>query len=234
MSVQQEFGQIFSAGIPVSYLLDYASGTYVTMSNRIQSMLGTRQNNFLTDGVSYTLDIYHKEEMKLLSDRVFADRINFARNIVSDELTNYLFSYNLRLRSEKGDYLNFIQKSCFLNPDVKGNPRQCFGLLVLVGPFIDTPYILQTVEKVVGEGESKSLETVFKKKYFFDFEDLIFTPREKEVLLWMAEGLGTKQIADRLSISDHTVINHKRHMLEKTGCLNSVALVSYAVRAGII
>ena len=65
-------------------------------------------------------------------------------------------------------------------------------------------------------------------------ENGLFSKREREVLLWMAEGLSCKQIADKLRLSEHTIINHKRHMLEKSGCLNSVALVGYAIRADII
>jgi DNA-binding NarL/FixJ family response regulator len=62
----------------------------------------------------------------------------------------------------------------------------------------------------------------------------LFSKREKEVLLWMAEGLSSKMIADKLHISEHTVINHRRSMQEKSNKPNATALVSFAIRNGII
>lgn len=41
-------------------------------------------------------------------------------------------------------------------------------------------------------------------------------------------------IADKLFVSEHTVINHRRHMQDKTNSPNAVALISFAIRNGII
>jgi PAS domain S-box-containing protein len=46
---------------------------------------------------------------------------------------------------------------------------------------------------------------------------LPLSDREREVLLWLAKGEDTKQIADRLCISPATVRNHTQHILEKLG-----------------
>ena len=62
----------------------------------------------------------------------------------------------------------------------------------------------------------------------------MFSRREREVLLWMAEGLSSKMIAGKLNISEHTVINHRRSMQEKSHKPNATALVSFAIRNGII
>ena len=44
------------------------------------------------------------------------------------------------------------------------------------------------------------------------------TPRELEVLRMLADGLGNKEIADRLGISDHTAKFHVAQILAKFGC----------------
>ncbi len=51
------------------------------------------------------------------------------------------------------------------------------------------------------------------------------TPREKEVLMYIAEGLSSKQIAAKLAIKENTIINHNRNMLLKTGTRNNEELV---------
>lgn len=60
------------------------------------------------------------------------------------------------------------------------------------------------------------------------------TPREKEVLELVAEGLSTKQIADRLSISIRTVESHRINMLKKFQVSNSAELVKKAISEGIL
>jgi DNA-binding NarL/FixJ family response regulator len=60
------------------------------------------------------------------------------------------------------------------------------------------------------------------------------TPREIEVLRLIAEGLSTKEIACRLSISFKTVVSHRTHLLEKLGTHESATLVRLAVRAGLV
>jgi DNA-binding NarL/FixJ family response regulator len=60
------------------------------------------------------------------------------------------------------------------------------------------------------------------------------TPREREVLLLVAEGLTNNEIAEQLDISPNTVRNHLRSILEKLGLRNRVQAAVYAVRAGLL
>ena len=63
-------------------------------------------------------------------------------------------------------------------------------------------------------------------------EDL--TPREIEVLRMMAEGLGNKEIAARLAISDHTVKFHISSILAKLGASTRTEAVTTGIRMGLI
>lgn len=58
------------------------------------------------------------------------------------------------------------------------------------------------------------------------------TPREKEILQWMAAGLQNKEIAVRLSLSLATVRNHVHNTLEKLGVHSKIEAVSLAFRSG--
>lgn len=59
------------------------------------------------------------------------------------------------------------------------------------------------------------------------------TPREREVLQLLAEGLTSKDIADRLSLSVRTVENHRRQIMERLGIKSVAALTKYAIRNGL-
>jgi DNA-binding NarL/FixJ family response regulator len=59
------------------------------------------------------------------------------------------------------------------------------------------------------------------------------TDRETEVLRLVAKGLGSRQIAERLSISHRTVQNHVQNTLTKLQLHNRVELTRYALDAGL-
>ena len=61
-----------------------------------------------------------------------------------------------------------------------------------------------------------------------------FTEREKDIILLCSEGLIYKEIADRLNISFHTVNTHKKHIFQKLGINNTMEMVQYALKTGII
>lgn len=65
-------------------------------------------------------------------------------------------------------------------------------------------------------------------------EDVQLTRREKEILALICDGLSNKEIADRLSISERTVIGHKSNLLSKTNTKSSVGLLSYAIKNRLV
>nr|WP_217441706.1 response regulator transcription factor [Myxococcus sp. CA039A] len=60
------------------------------------------------------------------------------------------------------------------------------------------------------------------------------TPREREVLALLAEGLSNKAIADRLSISEHTAKFHVNAVLGKLGVQRRTEAVVRAARMGLV
>jgi DNA-binding NarL/FixJ family response regulator len=66
------------------------------------------------------------------------------------------------------------------------------------------------------------------------FSDSILSPREIEILRMIAEGLGNKEIASKLSISDHTVKFHISSIFAKLGAANRAEAVTLGIRQGLI
>ncbi len=59
------------------------------------------------------------------------------------------------------------------------------------------------------------------------------TPREREVLRGVVEGLINKEIAARLGVSLTTIITHRKNLTDKLGTKSVAALTIYAVTHGI-
>jgi NarL family two-component system response regulator YdfI len=60
------------------------------------------------------------------------------------------------------------------------------------------------------------------------------TPREREVLRLLASGLGNKEIAAKLKISEHTAKFHVASILGKLGAASRAEAVSIGMRNGLI
>lgn len=60
------------------------------------------------------------------------------------------------------------------------------------------------------------------------------TPRERELLRFLGEGMGNREIAEALGLTDHTVKFHLRSIYAKLGVRSRTEAVSVAVRRGLL
>jgi DNA-binding CsgD family transcriptional regulator len=60
------------------------------------------------------------------------------------------------------------------------------------------------------------------------------TPREKEILHWIAEGKTADEVSVILGISHITVNTHKQSMMRKAGVYKDTALVAWGFRQYVI
>lgn len=65
-------------------------------------------------------------------------------------------------------------------------------------------------------------------------QELIITPRQREVLQLIAEGHPNREISSILHISVKTVDNHRANLMDKLGLNSTTELIKYAIRVGII
>jgi NarL family two-component system response regulator LiaR len=112
-------------------------------------------------------------------------------------------------------------------------------------------YLLKTAEldevvatvKAVASGEGK-LDPALALKVLTEFQNYQraevtegfqpLTPREKEILQLMSEGLPNKTIASRLTISERTVTTHVANIYSKLHVNNRVSAIQEAMRRRIL
>ena len=64
-----------------------------------------------------------------------------------------------------------------------------------------------------------------------EFSEL--TPREREVLQLVAEGMTSREIAEKLYVSVKTIDNHRQNIMKKLDLHSVSALTKYAIREGL-
>ena len=92
--------------------------------------------------------------------------------------------------------------------------------------YMDSAVSAQVVEKLMQKqpGSPKITDS--------NYDSL--TAREQEIMALLAEGQSVREIAERLHISQKTVENHRSNIYSKLEIHNSIELVRYAVRLGIV
>ena len=94
-------------------------------------------------------------------------------------------------------------------------------------------YIMQGCE-YFGKDISEIIYRIYVSKKGTTQVSQEFTEQEKRIIELCHEGLPGKLIADRLCISLRTVDNHKNHIFRKLGISNTMEMVRYALKNGII
>jgi len=67
-----------------------------------------------------------------------------------------------------------------------------------------------------------------------NFSNDELTEREKQIVQLVCRELSSKQIADKLSLSERTIENHRATIMKKLGVRNTIGLVHYAYQVGIM
>lgn len=223
---------VFSHNIPWIYLLDYTTGKYLSISKSVKRILGYDPDYLLDGGLDLTKEKYQPEHLHLLDKEIFPDKLEIILKIPQNEQSDYIFSHNFQFKTKKGEYINLVQRSSFIKSDEKGNPLISLGVISNIDQYKRNSPVIQIVEKV--SSITGSVDTLLKNSYYLHKEDQVFSNREMEILAELAEGLTSKEIADKLFISEFTVINHKRNMHCKSNTQNSAALVNFAFKQHLL
>ncbi len=84
---------------------------------------------------------------------------------------------------------------------------------------------------------NKILDIILEKHYSKEEEDCKpteLTVREVEIVKLIGEGHSSKEIADKLHLSHHTVYTHRKNVMRKLGIKSTSELILYGINTGII
>lgn len=151
-----------------------------------------------------------------------------------------------------GDGLEIIRNICRRYPQVKvvvltvTDAEETMLAAIKAGA---RGYLLKTMEPAqlffylssIGRGEvaippalaGRILDGIIRQEKRHEQEALL-SPREKEVLRLVAGGATNREIAQTLFISENTVKNHLKSIMEKLGSKNRLQAVQFAQKHGLL
>ncbi|MGN0057234.1 MAG: response regulator transcription factor [Phocaeicola plebeius] len=146
---------------------------------------------------------------------------HFLRKLPPNKRSDYYLASKLRMKDLSGNYLTVLHRMFYIS-EPSGNSIRF--ALCLYGPLTShLPYKSVIVNSVTGE--MQELNPQHKN---------ILTNRELQILQLIHQGRSSKQIADTLSISIHTVSRHRQEILKKLQVRNSMEACRIAKDIGLL
>jgi len=136
------------------------------------------------------------------------------------------FSVNYRFRKKDGSYLQVLRHQTVQMTDKQGNILRTTGIIVELGHL---PDVFGVTGKMV---DNESGKVIYSRSY--SGQDGLFSTREKEIILLLANGRKTDEIAEELFISPNTVSTHRKNMLKKFEVKNTAELILFSKKHGIL
>lgn len=232
----QPVEQAASRFAPITFFLDYSTKKYLYVSESCFDVFGYTASYFLETGLEEYLSRWHEADFSIINKTVFTANISFLKTLHPDNYHEYIFSYNYRIKNPIGNYITILQRFSYVPGSIASEPAGMVGVAFDITHYKTDTTIVHTIEKVLSYDNKMVNELVFKKVHpVYEAEmKRSLSKREIEILRYVSQGMGSKQIADATGLSINTVSNHRRNMLSKINCSSSAELINYSIKHGLI
>lgn len=206
-------------------VIDHSIGGYLYVSDSIIDVLGHPKKELLEKGLAFSFGLFHPADLAVLAP-VFEKVTSIAQQLPAGERPFFWFNYSFRYKRDNVFRLLY-QQNIPLAFNETGVPYLVIALLSDITNYSKSDGVnyVASINKP-GEPIRQLLSSRLVVK------NNPFSERENEIVILLANGLDTNQIAEKLIISEGTVRKHRQNILEKTGAKNSVHLVRMAVANG--
>ncbi len=141
------------------------------------------------------------------------------------------------------DGITLVKKAKQLKPELKIIVLSMHDEVVMIREMLSAGVDGYVLKKYAQQELVNAIETVNNGRQYWSAEvnkallssllpqempENHITERELEVLRLLAQELTSKQIADKLFISERTVETHRKNLMRKTGANNGIGLMRYA------
>jgi two-component system, LuxR family, response regulator FixJ len=144
----------------------------------------------------------------------------------------------LELLQTRGHTVRAILMSSFVNASLGASALQVGARDLVTKPFDAhaVMLMLEAVRSVLHPGHlsAEMARSRTSPEGSFAHRMSRLTPRETEVAHLVAEGCSSKVIAQRLGLSKRTIDNHRTHVIQKLGVVNSCELARELTRSGLL
>jgi DNA-binding CsgD family transcriptional regulator len=226
--------QLFVPFKGVTHVINYAEWKHVCVGGDFKHMLGYSPESILQNGLGFIIDIFQKDDFEIYNGKIFPIISDFLKKTPHSRHSDFIFSFTYRTTRSDGKLVQVYQQSCYITCPKTHLPLYGIGLVSDISPLKSDNAMLFTIDEKTMEDDIFQYKNIYTAHFYPDPAESDLSKREKEVLARMAQGLSSKQIADKLYISENTILNHRKAILRKTNTKNVAELIAHAIRSNII
>lgn len=197
--------------------------TYPFVGKGFHANLGLDSERMKTEGIAYWQQFIHPQD-RIIWLSMMNDLMAFTlTNVLPENRKQLTYSWNFRIKTIWGHFKTVFAHTLPIVLDDLGKPVVGITQHTVIGEGEQTP-IIGTIKYLNSDG---IYETLLHKNYSRFYLGTIFSKRELEISELLSQNLSSKEIAQQLNISNHTVDTHRRNILKKTGLKNTSFLESF-------
>ena len=208
------------------FAVDVYRGVYDYASEGFTDLFGIapqRLRNISEHG-DFIEELLHPDDRIRLADLQIR-HAKFIYSLPPQERNDYRTIYQVRMRGANGRYINVVSRQQVIETDAGGKAWIVMGMMELAPDQTPSDRVRCSVLNLrTGQ---------FFNPYAVSLEWTL-TERELEILSLMARGLLSKEIAEKLAVSKHTIDNHRKNILAKLASDNAIEALNTARAAGLI
>jgi DNA-binding CsgD family transcriptional regulator/PAS domain-containing protein len=212
----------------IAYVLNFETQRYLFVSESSLQIVGYPNNEYMQYGRDFFLDQIHPEDLQIITGFTFKTFIEVTTQLSKEELKKCRFSLNFRIRRKDGAYIKVLQQYVILEVNENGYPVLSLGLITDITAHKADDKVVFSISKI---NAKKEFEVITSESYPNPL--LNISIREKEIIIYILQGLSSKKIAKKLNVSIYTINAHRRNIYEKTKCKNVAELINFAMANGI-
>jgi DNA-binding CsgD family transcriptional regulator len=214
----------------ITCLIDYASKSYAYISEHCREILAFTMSERRKFELQINKDRFHPDDLRIFEEQIFRDISRYLFQVPPAEIQKYRFAFTHRCFRDDGSVTHFLQQGTFLKPEENGLPTLSLVTFSDIGEFKTDDAMSLVISYYT---DSEGYVKVFTRSYPVH-SNCLLSDREKEIVKLSAEGLSSREIAGKLCLSIHTVKNHKRNTMDRTGTKSIGELINLAVRSNWI
>jgi DNA-binding CsgD family transcriptional regulator len=219
----------------IIHLIDYTKRSHVALSGEAKNLIGYKPEEVIESGLNFVIDIFQKDDFKIYNENIFAKITDFLLRTPQNEHGNYIFSFSYRMKKPDGKWINLFQQGNYVTDPKTSLPLYSIALVNDITPLKKDNSMIFSIDRKIDRGSNLLYGTNILTEYYFpNPKEARLSASEREILGRLADGFSSKQIADKFSLSENTVVNHRKNMLKKTNTKNVAELIRYAINNGII
>jgi DNA-binding CsgD family transcriptional regulator len=210
----------------VTWILDMRTLHFAYLSKNIREIFGYDNRAFAEIGLAYFNQIVHPEDL-CPTWHMVKEIWECLMALPTYQRKQHKLNFSYRIVKPDKTILNILEQNSVLQLDDRGNITHIMGVCS------DISQLDKTAEKIT------EVVPATEKPVFFNGSANTVLPgilskRELQIVKLIAAGYKSRDIAEKLFISFHTVNTHRQKIIEKTNTKNTGELIQYVMNSNLI